>query len=48
MVQLMMGLGIAGVSLVMLPFALLWSAISLWLGRDYKRQAIALKNRGIE
>jgi AAA family ATP:ADP antiporter len=47
-VQLLMGLGIAGVSLVMLPFALIWSAISLWLGRDYKRQAIALKSKGVE
>ncbi|NQV87319.1 MAG: MFS transporter [Woeseiaceae bacterium] len=48
MVQLMLGLGIAGVSWVMLPFALLWSAVSLWLGRDYKRQAITLKSRGVE
>jgi AAA family ATP:ADP antiporter len=47
-VQLLMGLGIAGVSLILLPFALIWSVMSLWLGRDYKRQAIALKSRGVE
>ncbi|MDH5499570.1 MAG: MFS transporter [Gammaproteobacteria bacterium] len=48
MVQLMMGLGIAGVSLTMLPFAVIWTAVSLWLGRDYKRQAITLKMKGFE
>lgn len=47
-VQLMLGLGIAFVSWVMLPFALIWALISLWLGRDYKRQAIALKSQGFE
>ena len=47
-VKLMMGLGISGVSLVMLPFAAVWCVISLWLGRDYKRQALALKEKGVE
>ena len=47
-VKLMMGLGIAGVSVVMLPFAVIWFAIALWLGRDYKRQALALKNQGLQ
>jgi AAA family ATP:ADP antiporter len=47
-VQLMMGLGIAGVSWLMLPFALVWSTISLWLGREYKRRAIELKTQGLE
>jgi len=47
-VQLMMGLGIAGVSWLMLPFALIWSTISLWLGREYKRRAIELKTQGLE
>lgn len=47
-VKLMMGLGIAGVSVVMLPFALIWFVVALWLGRDYKRQALALKSQGIE
>ena len=47
-VKLMMGLGITGVSLVMLPFAVVWCVIALWLGRDYKRQALALKSQGVE
>ena len=47
-VKLMMGLGIAGVSLMMLPFAVIWCVIALWLGRDYKRQALALKEKGVE
>ena len=47
-VRIMMGLGVAGVSVVMLPFAIVWAAISLWLGRDYKRKAIELKQQGVE
>ncbi len=42
-----LGLGIAGISFVMLPFAILWAAVALWLGRDYRRQAKALKMSGI-
>jgi AAA family ATP:ADP antiporter len=42
------GLSIAGVSLAMLPFAVIWSVIALWLGRDYKRKALALKEQGVE
>jgi hypothetical protein len=41
-------LGIAGVSLLMLPFAAIWTAVALWLGRDYKRRALLLKGMGIE
>ena len=47
-VKLMMVLGIAGVSLVMLPFTLIWVIVALWLGREYKRQAIELKIKGFE
>ena len=47
-VKLMMGLGISGVAVVMLPFAAIWFFLSLWLGRDYKRQALALKQQGVE
>lgn len=46
-IKFMMGLGISGVSLVMLPFAVLWAGISIWLGRDYRRQARALKETGV-
>jgi AAA family ATP:ADP antiporter len=41
------GLSIAGVSIAMLPFAVVWSAISLWLGREYKRKALMLKKKGV-
>jgi len=47
-VQLMMVLGIVGVSLAMLPFAAVWFVVALWLGRDYKRQALALRNQGVK
>jgi len=46
-VNFMLALGIAGVSYAMLPFAAVWFTVSLWLGRDYKRQAIALKDKGV-
>jgi len=44
----LLGLGITGVSIAMLPFAAIWWSISLWLGRDYKRQALALKRTDVE
>ena len=37
-VKAMWGLGYTGISLVMLPFALLWGAIALWLGKSYKQR----------
>lgn len=43
-----MRLGITGISIAMLPFAVIWYVIALWLGRDYKRQALALKQQGVE
>jgi AAA family ATP:ADP antiporter len=46
-IKLMMGLGMTGVSIVMLPFAVVWAVISIWLGRDYRRQARELKEGGV-
>ncbi len=46
-VKLMSSLGIAGISLVVLPFAALWAIVSLWLGRDYRRQARELRRSGV-
>lgn len=37
-VRLVWGLGISGIAIVMLPFALLWVLIALWLGREYRRR----------
>ena len=33
-----LGLGISGISIIMLPFALVWTGLALWLGRDYHRR----------
>ena len=42
-IKFMWGLGISGISFVMLPFALLWSGIALWLGREYKRRDLRIE-----
>jgi AAA family ATP:ADP antiporter len=44
---LILTLSIAEVSVVMLPFAALWLVLALWLGREYKRKAITLKDQGV-
>ena len=44
----MSALGIAGTSLAILPFALIWTFAAFWLGRDYRRRdrlAAAAENR---
>lgn len=46
-IKLMSSLGIAGISLVVLPFAILWAIVALWLGRDYRRQARELRQSGV-
>jgi AAA family ATP:ADP antiporter len=43
----MLGMGMAAISLLMLPFAVVAALVALWLGRDYKRRATALKERGV-
>ncbi|MDH3551488.1 MAG: MFS transporter [Gammaproteobacteria bacterium] len=47
-VKFMSALGIAGISIVMLPFAVLWAIVALWLGRDYRRRARELKRIGVK
>jgi AAA family ATP:ADP antiporter len=37
---LVAGIGLAGTSVVMLPFAAVWAGIALWLGGDYRRRAM--------
>jgi AAA family ATP:ADP antiporter len=37
-VKALWGLGFAGISLIMLPFAVLWAVIALWLGNAYRRR----------
>jgi AAA family ATP:ADP antiporter len=36
-VRILWGLGYSGISLIMLPFAALWVAIAMWLGKAYRR-----------
>ncbi len=43
-----LGLSIAGISLLMVPFAAISAVVALWLGRDYKRQAKVLKMSGVK
>jgi AAA family ATP:ADP antiporter len=37
-VKALWGFGFAGISLVMLPFAVLWGAIAIWLGKAYRQR----------
>jgi len=46
-IRAFMGLGITGVSIIMLPFAVIWAVIAVWLGRDYRRQARRLNESNI-
>ena len=41
-----LGMGISLISWIMLPFAMLWAAVVLWLGRDYRRRARILRDSG--
>jgi len=43
-----LGLGIAGISIVMVPFALISAVVALWLGREYKRRAKSLSVSGVQ
>ena len=47
-IKLLSALGITGISIVLLPFAVVWAIVSLWLGRDYRRQARELKHSGVQ
>ncbi len=38
-VRSLFGLGVAGVAWLMVPFAAIWAALAIWLGRDYRRRA---------
>jgi AAA family ATP:ADP antiporter len=43
----LMGLGIVGVSLLMVPFAIVAGLLAVWLGREYKRRAKQLNDSGV-
>ena len=44
----LVGLSIPAISVIMMPFAAIWAAAALWLGRDYRRQAKRLRESGIK
>ncbi len=41
LLKLGLGVGISGMSLLMVPFAAVWAVLAIWLGRDYRRRAAA-------
>lgn len=40
-------MGMSVVAAVMVPFAVIWALIALWLGRDYRRRARELRESGL-
>jgi ATP:ADP antiporter, AAA family len=42
------GFGISGISLICIPIAVIWTGLSLWIGREYKRRDQAIANGVIE
>ena len=42
-----LSMGMAAISVVMIPFAAAWGVVSYWLGQDYRRQARKLKESGV-
>ncbi len=47
MIRSMLTLGFSAVALIMLPFAIAWILIVSWLGKDYRRQARELRDKGL-
>lgn len=45
-IRLMAGIGLTGVSIVCLPLALVWTALSFWIGREYRRLDRATEEAG--
>ncbi len=43
-----LGMGMAAISIAMLPFAVIAATVALWLGRDYKIRAKSLKECGVQ
>jgi AAA family ATP:ADP antiporter len=44
---MLLRIGMSAVSLIMVPFAVAWTIIALWLGRDYRRRARELRESGL-
>jgi len=44
---MLLRMGMTAVSYLMVPFAVIWTLISLWLGKDYRRRARELRSSGL-
>lgn len=47
-IKYLMGFGITGVSLICIPIAVIWTGLSLWIGREYRRRYWAMGDRVIK
>jgi AAA family ATP:ADP antiporter len=47
-IKLLGGLGVSGVALICIPIAVVWTALSLWIGREYKRRDEAINSGVLE
>ena len=43
-----LALGVATLSAIMVPFAIAWTALVVWLGREYRRRARHLRDQGLK
>ena len=43
-----LGMSMAAISVLMVPFAIVSAIVALWLGRDYNRRAIELRTSGVQ
>ena len=44
---LLLRMGMSAVAAIMVPFAVIWALLALWLGRDYRRRARELRESGL-
>jgi AAA family ATP:ADP antiporter len=47
-IKLLGGFGITGISIICIPIAIVWTGLSLWIGREYKRRDQATTDGVVE
>lgn len=45
-IKFLMGFGLSGISLICIPIAVLWTGLSLWIGREYRRRDNTISSGG--
>jgi AAA family ATP:ADP antiporter len=45
-IKFLMGFGVTGVSLICIPIAVIWTSLSLWIGREYRRRDYMINTLG--